>query len=721
MSIVRGSEIRPTNEAENATELQNGFDKRRNKASALIIVSLEDKPLKVVQKFSKYPQKMWERLEARYAAKKISNKLSILHEIFSKTYTAGDDLSDFIRDLETSFSKLENAGQTLTELLQVSVLLTSLKECEEFQATVAAIRTMEETNATWESVTTRLIDEYKEKFEGQHKVSGASAAYAGRRQKRIVANAAGRKHYYRNKYHETNRQRNNNSYRYNNGTQQYNNIRHPKSYKRQEKEYNPRLAIAKASLTKTTAINGTMKAEFIVDSVATHHMCYNKELFRSLESNNNQVSLGDESVLHSTLMGTIDIKLSSEDTESETYIRLHKVLYVPDLGINLISVSAFDQNEISTSFGYRKCQLLGIRDKRTIGTAFLNDEGLYTIHAKICDPNKFQLHKASVWHQILGHLDPRKISEMEDSPNLLGIYSNDQPDTVKCTPCAVGKQTRGSSKGTLGNHLDSVGDKIFSDICGPIEDKSWGNARYFVSFTDAASNSVWVNLLKKKSDVFEAFQKLVHKLKTQNEITIKKLHTDNGGEYKNIRFQNFYSSHGIIHTFTAPYNTQSNGIAERLNRTLMEKVRTMISQAKRINAFWGEALLQAVNIQNAIPRHTLNGKTPHEAFTGEVPDLSNVKIFGCQVYVTNVSPNKKKVDKRAQAMILLGNVGPNMYRVFNPENNRVTVTRYCKFNENYFPGYPPKMQSSKDVEDDVVSIEISDRDGKKMGIKPEIC
>lgn len=101
----------------------------------------------------------------------------------------------------------------------MSVLLTSLNECDEFHATVAAIRTVEGKNATWESITTRLIDEYKGRFQGQHKVSGASDAYAKRRQKQSAVNVVGRKNYYRNKSHDNNRQRGNN-YRYNNGPSQ---------------------------------------------------------------------------------------------------------------------------------------------------------------------------------------------------------------------------------------------------------------------------------------------------------------------------------------------------------------------------------------------------------------------------------------------------------------------------------------------------------------------
>ena len=49
------------------------------------------------------------------------------------------------------------------------------------------------------------------------------------------------------------------------------------------------------------------------------------------------------------------------------------------------------------------------------------------------------------------------------------------------------------------------------------------------------------------------------------------LRTDNGGEYMSTEFQ---KSKGIQHELTIAYTPQQNGIAERMNRTLMESARS---------------------------------------------------------------------------------------------------------------------------------------------------
>ena len=55
----------------------------------------------------------------------------------------------------------------------------------------------------------------------------------------------------------------------------------------------------------------------------------------------------------------------------------------------------------------------------------------------------------------------------------------------------------------------------------------------------------------------------------QREKKIKILRSDSGGEYTSNDMTKFCQEHGIIHEVTAPYTPQSNGVAERKNRTLM--------------------------------------------------------------------------------------------------------------------------------------------------------
>jgi transposase InsO family protein len=88
---------------------------------------------------------------------------------------------------------------------------------------------------------------------------------------------------------------------------------------------------------------------------------------------------------------------------------------------------------------------------------------------------------------------------------------------------------------------------------------------------------------------------------------IKRVRSDRGGEY--ISFNDFCAKEGIIHEVTPPYSPESNGIAERKNRTLKEMMNVMLVSSDAPNNLWGEALLTACFVQNRIP-HKKTGKTP---------------------------------------------------------------------------------------------------------------
>ena len=133
--------------------------------------------------------------------------------------------------------------------------------------------------------------------------------------------------------------------------------------------------------------------------------------------------------------------------------------------------------------------------------------------------------------------------------------------------------------------------------------------------------------MRKKSEVFDKFKEFKALVENQTDKKIKVSRKDNGGEFCKKEFEEFCKKCGIARQKTYPYTPQQNGVVERMNRTLMEKSRSMLCGTRLGQEFWAEAVETACYLLNRSPSSTLEDKTPHEEWTGRKPFLSHLRVF----------------------------------------------------------------------------------------------
>ncbi|GJT46274.1 retrovirus-related pol polyprotein from transposon TNT 1-94 [Tanacetum coccineum] len=134
---------------------------------------------------------------------------------------------------------------------------------------------------------------------------------------------------------------------------------------------------------------------------------------------------------------------------------------------------------------------------------------------------------------------------------------------------------------------------------------------------ESQSRRCWVYPIKKKSDVFEVFKVYKARVELDSGKKIKCLRTDNRGEYTGDEFDTFCRQEGIKRQFTTAYTPQQNGVAERMNRTLLERARAMLATASLGKSFWAEAVNTACYVINRSPSTAVELKTPMEMWTGK--------------------------------------------------------------------------------------------------------
>jgi transposase InsO family protein len=99
-------------------------------------------------------------------------------------------------------------------------------------------------------------------------------------------------------------------------------------------------------------------------------------------------------------------------------------------------------------------------------------------------------------------------------------------------------------------------------------------------------------------EVFEHFWSLALRLNNDHLNCLKVICSDNGTEFRNVSFDQFYLEHGFDQQFPVPRVPQQNRVVERKNRTLVEMARTMLDEHRTPRRFWADAISTVCYISN---------------------------------------------------------------------------------------------------------------------------
>lgn len=250
-------------------------------------------------------------------------------------------------------------------------------------------------------------------------------------------------------------------------------------------------------------------------------------------------------------------------------------------------------------------------------------------------------------------------TDVKRMPSLVGgidVLVSDA-DAV-CEPCIMGKHSNAPFSNAGGNRSNRILEIVHTDICGPITPTTWDGHQYFITFIDDFSHFTVVYLMKRKLEAFELFVKFKSMAETKHGVKIGAIRCDNGGEYTSKRFKSLCEKDGIQIQYSVPYTPQLNGVAERMNRTLVEKVRSMIADARVERIFWGEAIYCATFVLNRSPCRAIQSVvTPFELWMGTKPDMSKVRVFGAPAYAHVPDQLRTKLDAKSLKMTMVIDFG----------------------------------------------------------------
>jgi hypothetical protein len=120
-----------------------------------------------------------------------------------------------------------------------------------------------------------------------------------------------------------------------------------------------------------------------------------------------------------------------------------------------------------------------------------------------------------------------------------------------------------------------------------------------------------------------------------------------------IEFNSLCADHSVARIKTVPGTPQQNDVAKRMDRTILERVRCILSNADLWDkhGLWAEAANAACYLINRSPNSAIDFKISEEVWTGKPVDYSNLRIFGCPAYA---HVNNGKLVPRAQKCTFIG-------------------------------------------------------------------
>lgn len=629
------------------------------KAKAKLVMTI-DPSLYAHIKTEKTVNELWKKLRQLFDDTGFTRKISLLRTLISIRLENSDSMTSYVSQVVETAQRLKGTGFEINEEWIASLLLAGLPE--RFEPMIMAIE-HSGLAVSADVIKTKLLDMSCDVGNG-----GPETAFWTNRRTKGGSTV-------HSKQRQTSTSKSN---------QKSSESKQIKCYKCKKighyKNQCPELKLKEAGLAGAFSVaflNGEFSTEdWYIDSGASVHMTANRDSLRDMRKHEiKEIVVANKTSMPVMCAG--DTLLTTCVNNDQFDIRVKNVLYIPNLTTNLLSVSQLIANGNTVSFEKNCCN---IRDKhnKLIGVASLKN-GVYklnTVKSVGLAASAVNTSEARLWHRRLGHINSSDLEKMKNGA-VEGVSYKDTANIQKsnCVVCCEGKQSRLPFPSA--NHRSEVLlEVVHSDLCGPMESKSLGGARYFLLFVDDASRMSFVYFLKEKNQALKYFKEYQSLVEKQTGNKIKVLRTDNGGEFCSQEMENYLKTEGIVHQKTNPYTPEQNGLCERFNRTIVERAKCLLFEAKLEKKFWAEAVNSAVYLKNRTPASGLGDITPFEKWTCRKPDLSHVRVFGSPVMV-HIPKNKRlKWDKKAVKYILVGypdNV--KGYRLYNLETKQVTMSR----------------------------------------------
>ena len=401
----------------------------------------------------------------------------------------------------------------------------------------------------------------------------------------------------------------------------------------------------------------------ILDSGASLNLFRERSQFSTLESVTNMfVLVADGSRIPIVGVGTVTFDALDKNSRTHRLV-LKEVFLVPALSANLLSTNrtaalqrwyfTVGPNGMSVRAGSHCTlqvpfsvadHLAYLQPLRYVGSGGVDPPACACASSTVSSGANIAVaapDRVQLLHRQLGHVNFHDLSKLHEVADGIPMISGSD---YTCEQCLRSKAQKARHPSIVGPRSTAIHELLHADVCGPFRVPSGNHYRYYLIVIDDFSRFSWIFGLSAKSDVAAVLSEHITFLTLHSpQHPVLALRTDNGGEFISTIFQTFLKSTGIRFEPTVPYNPQSNGVAERANRTIISRARCLLGDSGLSAFFWFFAVSHVVWLLNRLPCSSRQGRTPFELYSRARPVLSDLHVWGSRA-VHYMAPAHKFVD-----------------------------------------------------------------------------
>ena len=300
------------------------------------------------------------------------------------------------------------------------------------------------------------------------------------------------------------------------------------------------------------------------------------------------------------------------------------------------------------------------------------------------------------WHIRLNHTPLAVLHKMAlDGHSGLPDELRRAPPPMTCAGCNIGHQYRSSHKST--SPRPTIGHTIATDLAGPLPKTKEGH-QYILTVTELHSRMRFISLLRTRQETPSALLAMIAQIERHTGTPIARVRSDNANEYLTKKILDDTRARGTAIDPTVPHTPQQNSIAERLNRTLLERVRaTLGSMQLPFEKYWALCALNTIEKLNLTHQTTIDdiprrlwekARADRSPFYPRSLDLKQFRAFGEYGHVPRLQDIKSKGDPRSVLVRYLSTPRTGIFQVLDPSSGQLFLCRavdYRPYNAAFDP------------------------------------